>query len=171
VSSRVPWLQTRSWCGRALASPRATGSATQQGRAPVSPRVPWLQTRLPVQKGSGVATCGRVHCPAGKGSGVTTCLVASDSPPGAGGLWHRPMPPGPSPSTERLRCRYVFYDPRPASRCGRALTSPHALWLSASEACSCVPKASDIRLIMASPGTWSRQHIKYVQDKTYATYG
>jgi hypothetical protein len=46
-----------SQCRRVLVSPRATGPATRQGRALVSPRVPLLQTRLPMREGSGVATC------------------------------------------------------------------------------------------------------------------
>jgi hypothetical protein len=65
----------------------------------------------------------------------------------------------------------VSYGSRPTSRCGRALASPHALWLSASEVCSCVPKVLDIRLIMASLGMWSRQRIKCIQDKSYVMYG
>jgi hypothetical protein len=50
------------------------------------------------------------------------------------------------------------------------LASPHALWLSTFEACPWIPKAPDIRLIMASLGTQSRQRIKYIQDKPYAVY-
>jgi hypothetical protein len=136
--------------------------------APVSPR---FQTRLLVQEGSGVATCGRARRSARNGSGVTTCPTALDPPPGAEGLWRSHVRPGPPPSREGLRCHHMSRSSRPASRYGRALASPRAPWLSASEACPCVPKAPDIRLIMASPGTRSRQRIKCVQDKPYTAYG
>jgi hypothetical protein len=150
----------------------------------VSPRVPQLQTCLPVQEGFGVATCHQAHCPLEKGSGVTTCPTAPDPPPGAGGLWcrHVPLGPlpgreglqrhhvlsGPPPSREGLHRHHVSCDSRPASRCGRILASPRVPWLLASEASLRIPKALDIRLVMASPGKRSRQGIKYIQDKPYA---
>jgi hypothetical protein len=87
----------RSWCRRALASPRAVRSAARQGRDPVSLRVPRLQTYLPVQWSSGVTTCGRIHRPVEKGSGVITCPVAPDLPPSAGGLWRRHITHGSQP--------------------------------------------------------------------------
>jgi hypothetical protein len=116
--------------------PTASDFVSRHGRAPVLPRVPWLQTL----------------------------------PPNTGGL----------------QCRHVSHGSRPASRHGRARASPCATWLSAchgpqgkgeysaglltrpgppvSEACPCVPKMPDSRLIMTSPSTWSRQHIKCIQD-------
>jgi hypothetical protein len=81
-----------------------------------------------------------------------------------------PMPPGPPPEREGLRCHHVSCGPRLASRCRRALASPRAPWLPALKAYPCVPKAPDIRLIMASPGTRSTQRIKRVQDKPYVAY-
>jgi hypothetical protein len=42
--------------------------------------------------------------------------------------------------------------------------STYSLGPPTSEACLCVLEMPDIRLIMTSPGTWSRQHIKCVQD-------
>jgi hypothetical protein len=137
----------------------------------VSPRVPQLQTHLLVREGSVVATCHRAHRPTGKGSGVTTCPMTPDLPPSVGGLRRCHMPPGPPSCREGLQCCHVSCSSRPASRCGWALASPRAPWLSASEACLCVPKAPDIRLIMASPATQSRHRIKCVQDKSYAVYG
>jgi hypothetical protein len=116
-------------------------------------------------KGFGVATCHQAHCPLGKGSGVTTCPTAPDPPPGAGGLWCRHVPPGPlpgreglqrhhvlsgpPPSREGLHRHHVSCDSRPASRCGRILASPRVPWLLASEASLRIPKALDIRLVMA----------------------
>jgi hypothetical protein len=152
--------------------PHGTGHATRQGRALMSPHIPRLQTRsryeraLPSPRATEPATWqGRVpvspwvpclHTPLSvwEGSGVATC----------------PVPLGPPPDREGLRCHHVSCGPRPASWCGRAMASPRAPWLSASEACLCVPKAPDIRLIMASLGTRSRQRVKCVQDKPYAAY-
>jgi hypothetical protein len=114
--------------------------------------------RRPVPRGTGpAARQGRVSVsprvlqlqtclPVQEGSDVATCAVASCPPP----------------SREGLRCHHMSCGSRPASRCGRALVSPHAIWLSASEVCSCIPKASNISLIMASPRTRSRQRIKCV---------
>jgi hypothetical protein len=131
-----------------------TGLTSRPRRAPASPCVPWFQTQLPVREGSGVAMC----------------VVAPGPPPGRGGLW----------------CHHVSRGSRPVSRCGRALTSPHATWHStcygqqakgkystdlltrldppAFEACPCILKTPDIRLIMTSPGTQSRRRIKCIQD-------
>jgi hypothetical protein len=133
---------------------------------------PAAPARFPVREGSGVATCHRVHHLTGKGSGVTTCPMAPDSPLSARGLWHHHVPRTTSPPLDReeLRCRHVSYGSRPTSRCGRAPASPHAPWLLASEACQCVPKTPNVRLIMASPGMQSRQCIKYVQKKSYMAY-
>jgi hypothetical protein len=97
VSPCVPRLQTYSRCGRALASPCATGPATRQGRALVSPHVPWLQTHLPALEGSSITTCGRARRPVGKGSGAVMCPVAPDPPLSAGGLWHHHAPHGSHP--------------------------------------------------------------------------
>jgi hypothetical protein len=120
----------------------------------VSPRIPRFQTRILVREGSGIMEC--------------------------------PVAPGPPLGRGGLRCHHVSRGFRPTSRCRRALTSPRAIWLSAgygtqgkgkysaglltwlgpptSEMCPCIPETPDIRLIMTSPGTRSRQHIKCVQD-------
>jgi hypothetical protein len=124
-------------------------------RAPSSPRALWHRACHPSGNGSDVATCPAAPdlSPAREGSDVTTCLRHQD---------HRPT---------GLQYHHMSCGSRPASRCGRALEPPRALWPSAPEACPCVSKTSGIRLIMASPGTWSIQFIKCVQDKTYAAYG
>jgi hypothetical protein len=139
----------------------------------VSPCVPATPDPLMVPESSGIVTCpvapgtpparrglrsrhvsrGSRLSPAQEGSHVTTCLRPHD---------HRPI---------GLRYCHMSSGSRPASRCGRALEPPHTLWPSASDTCSCVPKAFDIRLIMPSLGTWSRWHIKCVQDKSYTAYG
>jgi hypothetical protein len=113
---------------------------------------------------------------------ITLCLMAPGMPPARRGLWCRhvshgsrpapdtegsdvttcPVAPDPPPGREGPRCCHVSYNSRPASQCGRAVASPRALWLSASEAWPCILKAPDIRLIMASSGTRSRQHIKCI---------
>jgi hypothetical protein len=124
-------------------------------RALSSPRALWHRACHPSGNGSDVATCPAAPdlSPAREGSDVTTCLRHQD---------HRPT---------GLQYHHMSCGSRPASRCGRALEPPRALWPSAPEACPCVSKTSGIRLIMASPGTWSIQFIKCVQDKTYAAYG
>jgi hypothetical protein len=170
-------LQTHSRCWRALASPRAQ----------------WHRARHPTGKSSGVTMCPTASDPSpGAGglcrhhvphaTGPTTqqgrALVSPHVPWLQICLMERvgssittcPMLPGPPPDKGGLRCRHVSYSSRPASRCGRVLASPRAPRLSASEECPCIPKAPDIRLIMA-PCTRCRQHIKYVQDKLYTTYG
>jgi hypothetical protein len=106
-------FRSASRCGRALASSRATRLTTRQGRATVSQRVLQLQTHLPMREGSGVAMCYRARCPAGKGSSVTICPTAPDPPSGAGGLRRRHVPRATGPATKQ----------------GRAPTSPHVLWL------------------------------------------
>jgi hypothetical protein len=164
-----PWLQTRFWCRRALASQRAPW---HRGRHPTGKgfgvaTCPTAIDPLLVREGSSVATCSLARHPAGKGSGVAT---TPDLPPGTGGLWGRHVRLGPSPHREGLRCRHVFRGSRPASRCGRALASSRAPRPLAQETCPCVPKAPDIWLIMASPGTRSRQCIKCVQDKPNVAY-
>jgi hypothetical protein len=120
----------------------------------VLPCVPRFQTCLLVREGFGIAMC----------------LVAPGSPPDRGGLW----------------CCHVSHGSRPASQCGRVLPSSRATWHSAcygpqakgkysaglltrfgppaSEACPCVLKAPNIRLIMTSPVTRSRRRIKCIQD-------
>jgi hypothetical protein len=83
-----PRLQTRSWCWRALAPPRApwhrarhsTGKGFGVAMCHAAP------DPLPVREGSGVATCHRAHHPAGKDSSVTTCPTAPNPPPGAEGF-------------------------------------------------------------------------------------
>jgi hypothetical protein len=82
-----------------------------------------------------------------------------------------PMALGPPPGKDELRCCHVSCGSRPASRCRRAQASPRAPWPSAYEACPCIPKVPNIRLIMATPSTRSRQRIKCVQDKPYVAYG
>jgi hypothetical protein len=96
----------------------------------------------------------QTRLPVREGSGVAMCLV----------------PPGPSPNREGHRRHHMSYGSRLTSRCGRGLASPRASWLSAFEASPRVPKVPDIRLIMASLGTRSRQHIKCIRDKPYTTY-
>jgi hypothetical protein len=168
-----PRLQTHSWCGRALASPRAswhrarhlTGKGFGVTTCPAAPHP------LLVWEGSDVTTCGRARRPAGKDSIVTMCPAAPYPPPGTGGLWRHHVRPDPPPGRERLHYRHMSHDSRPASRCERALASSHAPWLSALETCPCIPKAHNVRLIMATPGIRSRQRIKCVQDKAYMTYG
>jgi hypothetical protein len=123
-----PRLQTRSWCWRALAPPRApwhrarhsTGKGFGVATCPAAP------DPLLVREGSGVATCHRARHPAGKGSGVTTCPAAPNPPPGAEGLWRHHVWPSLSPGREELRCHHVSHCSRPVSRCERALASPHA---------------------------------------------
>jgi hypothetical protein len=138
VSPHVLRFQTRSRCGRALASPCD----------------PYHQACLSAEEGSSVATCPAAPDPlmVREGSGVTTCPVA----------------PGPPFGWKGLRCHHVSCGSRPAS--GMALASPRAACLSTSEACPWVPKVSDIRLIMTTPGMRSRQRIKCVQDKPYTAY-
>jgi hypothetical protein len=129
--------------------------ASRCGRALASPRVTRPATR---QGRAPVLPCVprlQTHLPVWKSSGVATC----------------PMPPGLPPDRKALRCRHMSCGSRLASQCGRALASSCASWLLASEACSCIPKVPDIRLIMASPGTQSRQRMKCVQNKPYAMYG
>jgi hypothetical protein len=86
----------------------------------------------------------RARLPAGEGSGIAMCPAVSDLPPSTGGLWHRHVPHG-------------FQRAMGDKQKGLSglLTRPGP---PASET-----KASDIRLIMTSPGTWSRQRIQCVQ--------
>jgi hypothetical protein len=171
-----PQLHTCSQCRRALASPCA----------------PWHRARHPTGKSSTITTCPvtadpssivggllRRHVPRATGP-ATLHGRASVSPHvprhqtrllvwECSGVVMCPMALGLLPGREELRCHHMSCGSRPTSRCGRALASPRAPWLSASEACPCVPKASDIRLIIASPGTRSRQRIKCVQNKVYVT--
>jgi hypothetical protein len=53
-----------------------------------------------------------------------------DPAPGTGGsgFVRCPVAPSPSPGERGLRCRHVSRSSRPASRCGRALASPHVPW-------------------------------------------
>jgi hypothetical protein len=153
--------------------PMTPDPTSQHRRAPTSPRALWCQTPPPSTGGlrhHHVSRDTKPRLSMREGPGVATCPAASDPPLGEGGLW----------------CRHVSHGSRPISRHGRALSSPRATWLSAcygsqgkgkysvglltrsdppaSEACLCVPKTPDIRLIMTSSDTRSRQRIKYIQD-------
>jgi hypothetical protein len=125
-------------------------------------------------RGSGVTSAPwhQARYPAGKGSSVTMCPTAPDPPPSTGGLWCHHVAHGTEPTTQQGRApvspRVLWLWTCP--RCERAQPSPHAPWLSASEVSSCVPKKPDIRHIMASPDTRSKQHIKYVEDKPCTVY-
>jgi hypothetical protein len=167
-----PWLQTCFRCWRSLALSRAPWhrACHPTGKGFGVTTCPTASDPLSMREDSGVTTFGQVRRPTGNGFGVATCLVALDPPPSARGLWRHHVWPGRPPGKEWLPCRHVSHGSRPASRCGRALASPRAPWLSASKACLCVPKAPAIRLIMTSPGTRSKQRIKCIQDKPYATY-
>jgi hypothetical protein len=153
--------------------PHGTGHAIHQERAPMTPHVPRLQTRLPVPRAlaSPHAPWHRARYPAGEGSGVTTCLVAPDSSPAWEGSGIAMCPRHQDHRPAGLRYCHISCGSRPTSRCVRALELPHVQWPSSSEACPCIPKVPDIRLIMATPGTRSRKRIKCVQDKPYAAYG
>jgi hypothetical protein len=169
-----PRLQTRSRCRR----------------APTSPCALWHWVRHPPGKRSSVTTCPVPPDPllvrraltspcapqhwarhsAREGSGVAVCLTALDPSSALKGFGIATCPRHQNHHPTGLQYRHVSCGSGPASRCGRALEPPRALWPSAFEACLCVPKAPDIRLIMASPGTRSRQHIICIQDKPYAVY-
>jgi hypothetical protein len=105
------------------------------GRALASWRVPWHQVSLPI----------------GEGSDVTMCHTVSDPPPSAEGLWRRHLPHDS-----------VCYGPQAKRKYSVNLLT--RLGPPAFKACPCVPEMSDIRLIMTSSATRSRQRIKYVQD-------
>jgi hypothetical protein len=174
--------------GRASVLPRVSRLQTHLSVREGSDVAMCHRAHHPTGKDSGVATCPvaqdppphaggfwRHHVPPGppldrKGFGVTTCPTTLDQPPSVGGLHRSHVPPGPPPSREGLQCHHVPCGFRPASRCRRALASSCALCLSASEVCPCVLMAPDIKLIMASLGTQSRQRIKRIQDKSYTTY-
>jgi hypothetical protein len=124
-----------------------------------------------------------------KDSGVVTCPKASSPSPGRRGLRSHHVPRGCrlTPCAGRLWPHHVTEAPGPPPR--RAPVMPHVLWLQtrllAREGsgattcpvaldpwvCPCIPKMPDIRLIMASPGTRYRHHIKCVCDRPYAVYG
>jgi hypothetical protein len=163
-----PRLQTHSRCGRALASPRTlwhwSRHLTEKGSGVAM--CPAALDPLPVPEGSVVTTCGWVHRLAGKGSGVATCPAAPNPPLSTRGLWRCHVRSGLPSSRKGLRCRHVARGSRPTSWCRRALASSRAPWLSAPEVCPCVPKTSDIRLIMGSPSdshTRRMASIKYIQ--------
>jgi hypothetical protein len=132
--------------------------------------------------------CRHVSCdsrPTPSAGGLCRCHVQSGPPPGRKGLrCHHDSRP-------TSRYRRALGSPHPARpiapqgrpplsprvpwlqtrlRCGRALASSHAPWLSAHEVCPCVPKVPGVRLIMASPGMRSRQRIKCIQDKPNISY-
>jgi hypothetical protein len=131
----------------------------------------------------------RACYPPGKGSGVATCPEVPSPSPSRRGLWSHHVPRGsrPTPCAGRLWRHHMSEAPEPPS--GRTLVSPHVMWLQthllvqegsgattcpvalSPRVCPCVPKTPDIRLIMASPGTRCRQHMKCVCDRPYATYG
>jgi hypothetical protein len=113
-----------------------SGPASRCGRALVSWHVSWHRARLL----------------AGEGSNVATCPMILDPPPGAGGLWRRHVSHG---------SRRAMGHKKKVKYSASLLT-----WLGppTSEACPCIPKTPDIRLIMTSLGTRSRQCIKYIQD-------
>jgi hypothetical protein len=156
----------------------------------MSPCAPWHRARHPPGKGSGIATCPEAPCTPLARKGLWCCHVprgietvtrqerALESPC-ASWLQARPL------------CRMALAShvtealgPPP----GRAPISPHVLWLQTHplvregsraatclvvvgpQACPCVPKMLDIRLIMASPSTRCRQRIKCVCDRPYAAY-
>jgi hypothetical protein len=69
---------------------------------------------------------------------------------------------GPLPGRAPVSPRVMWLQTHLLVREGsRAATRPMAL---GPRACPCIPKTPDIRLIMASPDTRCRQHIKCVQD-------
>jgi hypothetical protein len=152
--------------------PYGTGNANRQKRALVSLCILRLQTRLLVRRAlaSPRALWHRALHPTGEGSRVTTCLMAPDSSLAWEGSGVIMCPTHPDHHFTGLWYHHVSCGSRSTSRCERALKPPCALWPSASKACPCVPKTHDIRLIIASPGTRSRQHIKYIQDKSYTAY-
>jgi hypothetical protein len=112
-----PRLETRFWCGRALASPRAPWHRARHptGKGSGVATCPVTLDPLLVREGSAVATCSQARHPVGKGFGVTT---TPDPPPGTGGLWGHHIRPGPSPRREGLHCRHVSRGSRPASDVG-----------------------------------------------------
>jgi hypothetical protein len=147
----APWLQTRSWCQMALAPPRVPGN----------------RARYLLEQGFGVATCP----------------MAQSAPPARKGFWCRHVAEAPCtpPVRRRLRSRHVPRGSRPTLCSGRlcrhhmtealgspsdrALVLPRVLWLqtrllvregSGAATYPCVPKTSDIRPIMDSPGTRCR---------------
>jgi hypothetical protein len=144
--------------------------ASRCGKALASPHVSWHQSCLP----------------AGEGSGVAMCHVVLDPPPSAGGLSLRHVSHGTRPAPQQGRAPVSPRVPRFQTRLPVQEGSDIAVWLSACygpqgkgkysaglliqlgpptfEACPCVPKMLDIRLIMTSPGTRSRQHITCIQD-------
>jgi hypothetical protein len=138
----------------------------------VSSRVPWIQL-LPVMRAL-ASPRASWHCarhPTGEGSGVTTCLTALDPSPVREGSSVTTCLRHQDHRLAGLQYHHMSCGSGAASLCKRALEPPRALWPLASEACPCIPKAPNIRLIMASPDTRSRQHIKCIQDKTYPAYG
>jgi hypothetical protein len=106
------------------------------------------------------------HLP-GKGFGVTTYPESLSAPPARKGLWCHHVPRGTERATRQERAlvsprasrhqdhHHMSCGSRPTSWYGRALELPCPVALG-PQACSCVPKMPDIRLIMASPGTRCR---------------
>jgi hypothetical protein len=138
----------------------------------VSPRAQWHRARHPPGKGSGVATCPEEPSPSPGRRGLRSCHIPHGSRPAlyAGRLWrhHVTEAPGPPPSRAPVSPRVMWLQTRHLVWEGSgAATCPVAL---GPRMCSCVPKTSDTRLIMASPGTRCRQRIKYVCDRPYAAY-
>jgi hypothetical protein len=141
--------------------PLGTEHATYQERASVSPCAPWHIARHPPGKGFGVITCPEAPGPP----------LSEEARPCAGRLWrhHVTEAPGPPPSTAPVSPRVLWLQARLLVQEGSgAAMCPVAL---APQVCPCIPKMSDIRLIMASSGTRCRQCIKCVCDKPYAAYG
>jgi hypothetical protein len=189
----APQLQIRSRCQRALALSRAP---RHRARHPLEEgsgvaTCPTAQSAPPTRKGLRCRPCAprhRVCHPSGKVSDVATCPETLIPTPNRRGLQSRHVPRGSrtAPYVGRLWRRHVTKAPGPLL--GKAPVSPCVQWLQTRllvkegsgaatcpvalglGACSCVLKTPDIRLIMVSPGTRSRQRIKCVCDMPYIVY-
>jgi hypothetical protein len=83
----------------------------------VSPCVPVALDPLLVPESFGTTTCPVVSGMPPNREGLWCHNVSHGSrhTPGAGGLWHRHVPPGLPPGRDWLRCHHVTHGSRPAS--------------------------------------------------------
>jgi hypothetical protein len=141
---------------RAPVSPRARGTkrATRRERSPVLPRA---RSTEPVTRHERAPESPRASQLQARPMRRKALTLPRDrgtrtTAPQGSGIATCPVAPDTPSGAEGLQSRHVPSGPQP-------------------QACPCIPKMPDIRLIVASPDMRCRQRIKCVCDRPYAAYG